>query len=149
MAPTSFKLPVIYRLFLLTIEPIATLIPLVTQVILTQLANLYFCLALNEALVLRCTSDLRVWRTLWLGLLIADFGHRYRVHSPGSTVYWNVLHWSPMDWGNIGFVYGGALMRICFLSGLGLPTMSVRPHSQYTVNTTCSDAEGDVSKILT
>ena len=31
-----------------------------------------------------------------------------------------------MDWGNIGFVYAGAMMRIAFLAGVGLNTESGR-----------------------
>ena len=97
-------------------------IPLGTQVVLTQLANLYFLFAINEALVLRSTSDLRVWRTLLFGLLVADFGHLYSVWGLGAAVYWKVQDWSAMDWGNVGFVYAGAIMRISFLLGIGVPT---------------------------
>lgn len=31
-----------------------------------------------------------------------------------------------MDWGNIGFVYAGAMMRMAFLAGVGLDTESGR-----------------------
>jgi hypothetical protein len=144
----EFRPPTFYRLFFLTIEPISALvgayfahfqpqtylqlthalsalqtnIPLGTQVVLTQLANLYFLFAINEALVLRSSSDLRVWRTLLFGLLVADFGHLYSVLGLGTGVYWKVYEWSAMDWGNVGFVYAGALTRIAFLCGLGIPT---------------------------
>src|SRR5277367_993392 len=144
----EFRPPAFYRLFFLTIEPISALvgayfahfqpqtylqlthassapsdtIPLGTQVVLTQLANLYFLFAINEALVLRSTSNLRVWRTLLFGLLVADFGHLYSVWGLGTGLYWKVHLWSAMDWGNIGFVYAGALTRITFLCGLGVPT---------------------------
>src|SRR5436190_14915228 len=95
---TAFRVPVFYRLSFLTIEPISALvgayfahfqpqmylylthsqsapgstIPTGTRVVLRQLANLYLLFALNEALVLRSTADLRVWRSLLLGLLLAD-----------------------------------------------------------------------------
>lgn len=136
----------IYKYFFLYIEPIATVvgayysalqqqtyldlthatsspangIPISTQIVLTQLSNLYLCVAINEALVLRATSDLKVWRTLLICLLIADFGHLYSVNVAGWHVYWNVLSWNAIDWGNVAFVYVGATMRICFLSGLGM-----------------------------
>jgi hypothetical protein len=145
---TALDIPTYYRLFFLTIEPISALlgayfahfqpqaylelthapsapeihIPIGTQVVLTQLANLYLLFAINEALVLRSTSDLRVWRTLLFGLFIADFGHLFSVFKVGSDVYWKVGYWSPMDWGNVGFVYVGALTRIAFLCGFGLAT---------------------------
>ncbi|TKA69590.1 hypothetical protein B0A49_05236, partial [Cryomyces minteri] len=84
------------------------------------LANLYLLFALNEALVLRSTSDIRLWRTLLAGLLIADFEHLYSVSPLGPDVYYKVTTWNAMAWGNVGFVYCGALMRIAFLSGCGL-----------------------------
>jgi hypothetical protein len=141
---SELKVPTFYRLFFLYIEPISALvgayfahfqpqtylelthaasappesIPLGTQVVLTQLANLYFLFAMNEALVLRSTTDLRVWKTLLFGLLVADFGHLYSVFGLGSEVYWNVQQWSAMDWGNVAFVYAGATLRIAFLLGI-------------------------------
>ncbi|RDL40468.1 Uncharacterized protein BP5553_00447 [Venustampulla echinocandica] len=146
----AFKLPSIYSLFFLVIEPISALVgayfahfqpptyltlthpslptpsgvplPLSTTIALSQLANLYLLFALNEALVLRSTSDLRVWRTLLFGLLIADFGHLYSVSGLGHGIYWKVTEWNSMAWGNVGFVYVGACMRMCFLAGVGLGT---------------------------
>ncbi|KAI4130378.1 MAG: hypothetical protein LQ347_003409 [Umbilicaria vellea] len=143
----STAIPLTYRMFFLFIEPISALvgayfsffqpqtylelthaasapltgIPLTTQVVLQQLSNLYLLFAINEALVLRSTSDLRVWRTLLCGLLVADFGHLYSVNGLGSHVYWNASLWTAMDWGNVGFVYFGAVMRTAFLLGIGLP----------------------------
>lgn len=134
-------LPVIFRVFFLYIEPISALvgayysaiesqtylqlthaptaptdtIPICTSIILNQLSNLYFLFALNEALVLRITDDLKVWRTLLFCLLLADFGHLASVRPLGWQIYWNVSSWNAIDWGNIGFVYVGALMRISFL----------------------------------
>lgn len=140
----GFTLPLPYRLFFLLIEPIATLagayfahfdqrtylelthaastpspIPLCTSIAMSQLANLYFAFALSEALVLRSTSDLRVWKTVLFCLLVADFGHLYTVAVLGSQIYWSVLKWNAIDWGNIAFVYLGASMRIAFLAGVG------------------------------
>ncbi|KAK3726016.1 hypothetical protein LTR37_000164 [Vermiconidia calcicola] len=143
----SAPLPLLYRLFFLYIEPIATAVGAYyaqfeqheymqltysssttaafgvstrESIVLTQLANLYFVFALNEALVLRTTNDLRVWRTLLLGLLIADFGHLYSVNKVGVEVYYEFWKWNSMYWGNLGFVYVGAAMRTSFLLGLGL-----------------------------
>ena len=113
--PPTFSLPLPYRLFFLSIEPISTIIGAYyahyrpveylqlthlpsspnntdalatsTTVVLSQLANLYLLFAINEALVLRSTSDLRVWRTLLFGLLLADIGHLYSVKELGWGVY--------------------------------------------------------------
>jgi hypothetical protein len=152
--PPAFKLPAFYSAFFLFIEPIAALvgafyahfrpleylqlthtasapayistIPLSTSIVLDQLANLYLLFALNEALVLRSTSDLRVWKTVLFGLLLADFGHLYTVRGLGTEIYWNALRWNAIDWGNVGFVYAGATTRLCFLAGVGLGTKKGR-----------------------
>ena len=141
------SIPVLYRLFFLYIEPVATAagaylahfdqyaymdmtyhepvhpvtgVPKPVSIILSQLANMYLVFAINEALVLRATSDLKVWRVLLLGLLIADFGHIWSVNSAGYEVYYRFWEWNSMYWGNLGFVYVGAIMRSCFLLGAGL-----------------------------
>jgi hypothetical protein len=147
-AASQASVSVIYRVFLLYIEPVSTIVgayyahvlprtylelthsgsapdatqplPTATTVVLTQLANLYLLFALNEGLVLRATNDLRVWRVLLFGLLLADFGHLYSVHPLGPDVYFRFWTWNVMDWGNVGFVYLGAAIRIAFLSGVGI-----------------------------
>lgn len=145
----GFRLPLLYRLFFLFIEPISALvgayyahfqqreylllthassapvltpIPTGTSIVLSQLANLYLLFALNEALVLRATVDLRVWKTVLFVLLVADLGHLYTVKALGLDVYlpWNFARWNAIDWGNIPFVYLGAGMRACFLADVGL-----------------------------
>ena len=141
-SPTT--IPQLYRLFFLYIEPVATAVgayyaaldqqaymhltlPSVTTAIsacestvLYQLANLYFVFALNEALVLRATSDVRVWKVLLFGLLLADFGHLASVQGVmGWAVYYRFWEWNSMYWGNLGCVYVGAAMRSSFLWGVG------------------------------
>lgn len=147
--PNSFYLPIAYRLFFLFIEPISALVgayyahfqqreyllltdassapvltpvPTGTSIVLSQLANLYLLFALNEALVLRSTSDLRVWKTVLFGLLVADLGHLYTIKALGLGVYlpWNFAKWNAIDWGNVPFVYLGASMRTAFLANVGL-----------------------------
>lgn len=142
------RIPFLYRLFFLYIEPLSTIlgayyayvlphtyllltharstpihpstIPTSTSVVLSQLANLYLLFALNEGLVLRSTYDLRVWRTLLFGLLVADLGHLYAVQALGTGYYWRFWDWNAMGWGNVGFVYVGAAMRCAFLAGVGM-----------------------------
>lgn len=147
MPSPGFKLPVIYRVSFLLIEPIFALfgfiiahfkpleylqlthrasapsaiaaLPISTNIVIDQVANLYLLFAFNEAFILRSTSDLRVWRTVLLGCLIADFGHLYTVRALGPDIYWKIHEWNIMDFGNVGFVYAGASMRIAFLLGVG------------------------------
>lgn len=154
-------IPLIYRVFFLYIEPLASLvgayyafflpqaylhltdassslnittpIPLSTSITLLQLSNLYFLFAINEAFVLRVTSDIKVWQTLLFGLLVADLGHLWSVHPLGVDVYWKVLRWNAIDWGNVGFVYLGAGMRMCFLAGFGMRNRPAKGRSKRRV----------------
>ena len=150
----SQLLPLTYRLFFLLIEPIAVLlgayyahfrpvsylalthapsapasaeaIPLGTSIALSQLANLYLFFALNEAVVLRATGDLRVWRAVLFCLLLGDLGHLYTLRGLGMGIYYGVGGWNVMDWGNVPFVYLGAGMRVAFLAGVGLEGYAAR-----------------------
>ena len=143
---STVEIATYYRLFFLTAEPISAVIgayfayfqplvylrlthassapesdlPLGTEIALAQLSNLYLLFAINEALVLRTTGNLQVWRALLFGLLVADLGHLWSVNRLGVSIYWNILKWNAIDWGNIGWVYVGALSRISFLFGMGV-----------------------------
>lgn len=88
-------------------------------IVLNQLGNMYLAFAFNEAIVLRATSDRKVWSAFLLGLLIADFGHLWSVHALGWDLYYRFWDWNSMHWGNLGFVYVGAAMRTAFLLGIG------------------------------
>lgn len=145
VATAGLVVPLPYRLFFLVIEPISALvgayyahfqpneylrlthaasspdvIPQGTSIVMSQLANLYLLFALNEALVLRSTANLRVWKTVLFVLLVADIGHLYTVRSLGPEVYYNFAKWNAIDWGNVPFVYLGATMRIAFIAGVGM-----------------------------
>lgn len=140
------NIPLWYKLFCLYIEPVSTIVgfyyawfqpqiyleltdaksapgilglPVATHVVLRQLGNLYLAFTLNEAIVLRVTNDVKVWRALLFGLLIADFGHLYSCYPMGLSYYYDVANWNSIAWGNIGFVYLGATTRTCFLLGIG------------------------------
>ncbi|KAK4699477.1 hypothetical protein P7C70_g6779, partial [Phenoliferia sp. Uapishka_3] len=144
------RIPISYRLFFLYIEPLSALVGAYyahfqpsaylhlthassfpsptftpstgTTAVLSQLANLYLLFAINEGLVLRSTTDRKVWRTLLFGLLVADLGHLWSVKGTGTSweVYCKFWEWNEMAWGNVGFVYAGALTRVLFLLGVGL-----------------------------
>jgi len=151
MSSSSSTFPLVYRLFFLYIEPVATAVgayyahfqqleylkltepstaatvlgvSTVESIVLTQLANMYFVFALNEALVLRTTANRNVWSVFLFGLLLADFGHIYSVRVMGIETYWRFWEWNSIYWGNLGFVYVGAMLRMSFLAGLGISAQS-------------------------
>ncbi|KAK7736960.1 hypothetical protein SLS53_006715 [Cytospora paraplurivora] len=146
----GFSVPFVYRIFFLLIEPVSALVgayyahfrqrdylllthaasapvfspmPTGTSIVLSQLANLYLFFALNEAVVLRATSDLRVWKSVLFVLLLADLGHLWSLKELGLEIYapWNWARWNAIDWGNIPFVYLGATLRLTFLADIGMP----------------------------
>lgn len=157
MAPQrpGMRLPAIYRIFFLILEPISALVgafynhfhqqkylellhaasapqqhvPLSTSVAMSQLANMYAFFAINEALVLRSSGDITVWRALLFVMLIADIGHLYSMMELGPSIYYDVLSWNAGDWGNVPWVYAGATMRSCFLLGVGLGSSKVAKKS--------------------
>ncbi|KAJ3557767.1 hypothetical protein NM688_g1292 [Phlebia brevispora] len=101
-----------YRLFFYYIEPLSAV-----------LSNLYLLFALNEHLVLTSTSSLHTWRRLLFCLLVADFGHLatmipLALEKGWLDVFVRFWAWNAMEWGSVGFVYAGALTRMCFLAGV-------------------------------
>src|SRR5436190_15183723 len=117
MAPP--KIPLAYRILFLYIEPLAALGGAVsthffpstyllgmspsatastyspqTQVVFDQLAATYFLFAFNEAVVLRVTSELKVWKAIVLGILLCDVMHLY---GSGAAMGWDVFI-SPWLW---------------------------------------------------
>lgn len=112
---TSISTPSPYHTSLDLLSPITT-------TILAQLGNLYLLLALLEGSVLRSTADLKVWKTLLFCMLIADVGHVASCYlsMDGVDGFWKVSLWNRLDWGNLGFVYVAAGLRIAFLRGVWL-----------------------------
>ncbi|KAH7022137.1 hypothetical protein EDB80DRAFT_805782 [Ilyonectria destructans] len=91
------------------------------QVIYDQLAATYVLFAFNEAVVLRITNDIRVWRGILTGILLCDAIHLYGSWAAlGSEVFWDPRTWRPEDWVNLGSLWGQALVRLAFLAGVGI-----------------------------
>ena len=91
------------------------------------LANLWLLWSLNEYLVLSGTTELKTWRRLLTGLLVADIGHLVALGVYGGPeLYWQFWRWNALGWGNIALAYFAASTRICFLLGLGIDTRKER-----------------------
>ncbi|MCJ1379955.1 hypothetical protein MMC17_003058 [Xylographa soralifera] len=143
--PDLTSIPLPYRILLLYVEPaaafngailahffpafyLAGMSPSATtstysspsQVIFDQLAACYFLFAFNEAVVLRSTSDLRVWKAIVLGILICDLIHLYGTWEALGAAFWDPRLWRVEDWVNLSMLYGPGGMRLAFLIGLGL-----------------------------
>lgn len=58
-------------------------------------------------------------------MLVADVGHVASCYLAmdgldGLSGFWKFWCWNRLDWGNLGFVYVAAGLRIAFLKGVGL-----------------------------
>lgn len=95
--PFLARIPFLYRLILLYVEPLMafngailclfapalflnTFSPYLryrsdAQIIYNQLGATYILFAFNQAVVLRVAKDLRVWKAIVLGILICDCVH--------------------------------------------------------------------------
>ncbi|KAI0603542.1 hypothetical protein F4775DRAFT_38176 [Biscogniauxia sp. FL1348] len=156
MPPRQSVLPLTYRFLFLIAEPLAALacayhahfrqdaylrgittattsspspeaLPAATSAALSQLASQYLLAALAEALVLRSTGDLAVWRTLIAALLAADFARLYALApasgAGGLDIYWDARAWSAVGWACVPLVYVCVVARVAFLCGVGFGTV--------------------------
>ncbi|KAF2266321.1 hypothetical protein CC78DRAFT_154335 [Lojkania enalia] len=90
------------------------------QPIYDQLAATYILFAFNEAIVLRTTKDLRVWRTIILGILVCDVLHLYAAWRVLGVSFWDPRDWRVEEWTNFGLLYGPGVIRVMFLLGIGI-----------------------------
>ena len=139
-------IPAPYRLLFLYIEPIAalggtvlclfrplqflqTFSPLATaatfdplsQPIYDQLAALLLLFAWTQAVVLRSTSDITVWKRILFGMALCDGIHlwgQYRILGP--EVFFDPRLWRSEEWLNFIMLYGPGGMRLAFCAGIGL-----------------------------
>ncbi|OCL14138.1 hypothetical protein AOQ84DRAFT_351659 [Glonium stellatum] len=148
MSSTNIKIPLPYRLFHQTLEPIfalsgaymalfrtpsylqtiappsaytldSTLSP-VSSLLLAHEASLYVQFALCEVLVLRLTSDIRIWRALVFSLLFSDIGHLYAAYLVLGPTFWNMQGWRSQEWTNLGTLWFGLALRVAFMCGIGM-----------------------------
>ncbi|MCJ1413383.1 hypothetical protein MMC19_007488 [Ptychographa xylographoides] len=150
---TSRSIPLPYRILLLYFEPaaafngfilahfypkfylagmspsaIVTTYNASTQIIFDQLAACYFLFAWNEAVTLRCTNDIQVWKAVVLGILLCDVFHLYATWAALGGAFWDPRLWRMEDWINFVMLYGPGSLRAAFLLdfGMGKGTESIR-----------------------
>ena len=92
------------------------------QVVLDQVAALYLLFAFNEAVVLRITSELKVWKAILAGIIICDIVHIYGTACAlGSATFLDPLSWRFHDAFNICFLFGMLPIRLGLIFELGFP----------------------------
>ncbi|KAM6513621.1 hypothetical protein FALCPG4_016005 [Fusarium falciforme] len=107
-------------IFLNGMAPVAKYAPN-NQIIYDQLAATYILFAFNEAIILRTTNDMRMWRAILIGILVCDAIHLYASWAAlGGTVFWDPRAWRLEDWVNLGCLWGQAAVRLAFMARVGL-----------------------------
>ncbi|MCJ1310082.1 hypothetical protein MMC25_003743 [Agyrium rufum] len=93
------------------------------QPLASQVAACYLLFTFNEAVVLRLTDDVRVWKGIVLGILICDLGHLWATYEALQAGlgggFWSLGGWRFEDWVNTGMILGPGLVRILFLLEVG------------------------------
>ena len=93
------------------------------QVILDQVSALYLLFAFNEAVVLRVTGELKVWKAILAGIIVCDVFHIYATAGAlGISSFLDPSTWRSHDWFNICFLFGMIPVRISFILGFGFPS---------------------------
>jgi len=109
------------ELYLKTMAPHATYNPQY-QVLLDQVAALYLLFAFNEAVVLRITGDVKVWKAILAGIVVCDVIHIYgTARALGPTMFLHPITWRSYDWFNICFLLGMAPVRLGLIFEVGFP----------------------------
>ena len=150
------EVPLVYRLLFLYIEPfgafMGTIInifdPLrylqslspaatmsdfspLTRPIYDQLAAHLLFFSWSQAVVLRYTEDLRVWKTLLFGMFLCDVLHLYASYRIlGTEVFLNPAMWRWEEWVNFVMLYGPGGLRLAFCAGFGLGRTEQRARKQ-------------------
>ncbi|OAA56489.1 hypothetical protein ISF_07557 [Cordyceps fumosorosea ARSEF 2679] len=138
MAPSTpppqqigLALPLLYRFFFLFLEPASAL------------AGAYFCharparyLTLLDAPSAAATIYAtgrhpaqhprlarlarRPRRAVLGAALLGDLARLHALRALGPRIYYDVAAWNAAAWGNVGWIYVGAMLRVCFLAGVGM-----------------------------
>lgn len=109
--------------YLKTVSPLATTAehsPL-EQPIYDQLAAHLLRFAWCLAVVLRVTTDIRIWKYILFGMLLCDVLHLYSSYQIlGAEVFFDPRKWRVEDWVNFVMLYGPGTLRLGVCLGVGL-----------------------------
>jgi hypothetical protein len=109
-------------LYLNTMTPTAVYKP-EWQCVLDQLAATYLLFAWVEAVVLRVSGELKVWKAVMIGILLCDVVHLYATAKAlGPDVFFNPTLWRWEDGVNIGILVGMMPVRLGVVFELGFDT---------------------------
>lgn len=113
--------------YLLSLSPAATpltYLPL-TSPIYDQLSGHLLNFAWGQAIVLRTTSELKVWKAVLFGMFLCDLLHLWAsARILGWAVFLNPLMWRWEEWLNFVMLYGPGMMRLGVVMEVGFGNRS-------------------------
>ena len=116
---TLFR-PVSYLQIMSPLATPSTYSPL-DQPVYDQLAALLVLFAWCQAVVLRVTTDIRVWKSLLFGMFLCDVLHLYAAYRIlGPQVFFDPRRWRAEEWVNFVMLYGPGALRLGLCLGVGL-----------------------------
>lgn len=112
--------PVSYLQVMSPMATLSTYSPL-EQPVYDQIAALLVLFAWCQAIVLRVTSEIRVWKYLLFGMLICDVIHLYAAYQIlGPQIFFDPRRWRLEEWVNFVMLYGPGTLRLGVCLGVGL-----------------------------
>jgi hypothetical protein len=92
-----------------------------TAVVYATISGLYFFLTFVCAVIPRISPDLRVWKTLILGIVACDSIMLYGSYRHmGYELFSSPWLWNGSEWMNNGILVAFAFVRVAFLLNVGL-----------------------------
>ena len=106
--------------YLRSLSPRATYTPL-TYPIYAQLAGHLLLFSWLQAVLLRSTASVRLWKIVLFGILLCDLLHLYGSYvALGAGAFFDPRAWRLEDWTTLSMTYGPAIMRASFCMGVGV-----------------------------
>jgi hypothetical protein len=94
----------------------------------TQLAGSWLLLAFNDAVTLRITRDVKIWRCILAAGLISDASYTLSLYeSLGAARLFVPWVWTGMDWLTIGTTVVPMVIKGAFVAGVGLDFRGGKP----------------------
>ena len=144
--PLPPRIPLPYRLLFLYVEPVCALFGAIinlvspityllslspnatpstydplTSPIYAQLAGHLLLFTWLQAVLLRSTDDLRVWKIVLAGIVLCDLLHLWgSAQLLGLRGFVDPRAWRLEEWVNFVMLYGPGAMRVVFCMGWGL-----------------------------
>jgi hypothetical protein len=91
------------------------------QPLFTQRTGSWLLLAFNDAVTLRATRDVRIWRLILAAGLLSDLFYTLSIlEERGAARFWNPVVWDGNDWITILLTVPAMVIKASCVAGIGL-----------------------------